>query len=170
MKILSFATAALALLFPVTSIAQTSDPTIMIVAPPVTFNQWSRSMTDNIEKHLYYPMSFANERSPVGIVSVGFRCDGTGGVTEVVLLKKSGNRTLDNAALFAVRKMTSTHPMPARFKGNETFLANILFATDRDEYDRQIRLLHAAAIKQNAKSLSPNQPIALNIGLRAGPG
>ena len=57
------------------------------------------------------------------------------------------------------------HPLPAGISHDQNFRAVILFAKDRQNYDRQIATLRDNATRQNA-SLSPGDaPLAMTIGV-----
>jgi TonB family protein len=149
----------------VTSYAADDNRAIVVVAAPITFARWSGNVTRRIENNLTYPTVFG-KLDPTGIVSVAFSCSEEGLPTTVSLYRTSGNRGLDRAAMRAVRQIKTLHPMPKAFRSNQKFVANILFATSQDNFDKQVRLLRSDASRRNAGHTGDGQLITLNIGSR----
>lgn len=170
MKYFSLLASAVALLFPGVSAAQSAGNTVVVTGRPVTFARWSSDVTRNIERHLIYPTPFANELPATGLVSIKFHCGEDGRPAAVTLFRKSGSHYLDSAAMYAVSRIKTLHPMPASFRTGQTFVANILFATDWADYDSQMTALRKEALQRNARYSDDGQAIALTIGAGAGAG
>ncbi|RZL02395.1 MAG: hypothetical protein EOO89_29565, partial [Pedobacter sp.] len=92
--------------------ADARDRDITVVAKSLTLAAWSKNITAKIEDGLHYPSRMGSGRSFSGIVSVRFHCSDTDAPTDVVVYRKSGERSLDVAATRAVSQIRTLHPMP----------------------------------------------------------
>lgn len=114
----------------------------------VTMAEWTERMHHVLEHELRYPVAFGEERIGTGTVRVKFNCSDSGRPDKVSLLKTSGDKALDRAALTAVRRMASLHPLPTGFKRDQKFEAVVIFATDR--FDPRLRAADAERTSRNA--------------------
>jgi TonB family protein len=87
---------------------------------------------------------------PTGIVAVKFGCSESGAPSSVQLYKTSGNRRLDRAAMRAVSKIATLHPLPARLRHEQQYIVRVLFANSGSGAEREIRKMQAEAVKSNA--------------------
>lgn len=72
--------------------------------------EWQKKLFSHIARHKYYPQE-ARKRGDKGEVVVAFALDPQGGVASARILKSSGSKALDDAALDVMRK-ASPVPQP----------------------------------------------------------
>jgi TonB family protein len=126
----------------------------------VTMAEWNERMHRILAKELHYPSPIMGLRPGSGTVSVKFNCSDSGRPDKVSLLKTSGDTLLDRAALNAVRRMASLHPLPTGFQPSQKFVALVVFANDPN--DPALNSLTAEQVKRNAWYHDPvNAPEAL---------
>lgn len=164
LKILNLATFTALLLIGVSADARDRD--ITVVAKPLTLAAWSKNITAKIEDGLHYPSRMGSGRSVSGIVSVRFHCSDTDAPTDVVVYRKSGERSLDVAATRAVSQIRTLHPMPLNLKSDQQYEANILFAESYAESVDLMAKMRKEAIRRNAWFSDSSRAIALNVGFQ----
>lgn len=167
MRYLSVLLAAVAVLFAGPANSQLAHDAVVVTGKPVTFSHGSTLVTQRIEDGLHYPRMMGHGM-PSGTVSVKFGCSDSGQPSAVTLLRRSGNGDLDHAAMRAISHIKTLQPMPVSFRNGQTFIANILFASSFEDYDRQLATLRSDAQKRNARYLDQGRSIALTIDSRAG--
>lgn len=113
----------------------------------VTMSQWSQRVQSLLQKQLHYPASLMSGRRNSGIVRVKFNCSEAGRPDQVTLVKSSGAFELDRAAMRAVSRIVSLHPLPDGLKSGQRFEAAIVFADTID--DPQLKLIAAEQTKRN---------------------
>lgn len=150
MKSLTTLAVALILLFPVSSSAQQHSPDVTVRGAAMTQAQWAVLVDRKLSSALTYPGLMENEAVKSGIVSVRFHVDGNNQPVALAISRKSGSPRLDRAALRAIARMRTLPTMPATFGPDQPFVANIMFATSYDEYDRQVAQLRKEANRQRA--------------------
>lgn len=148
------------------SIAEEPDTGIEVTAP-ASVAAWSqavsRELDRNIDKRL--PSYSMKGGTPHGLASVRFRCSESGEPTAIELTRKSSDRRLNALARNVVADIKTLHPLPLGVTADQLFVANVLVASDQEEYDR-----HMATLRNEMRS-RPNmagkapQPIALNAGV-----
>ncbi|MFC4295715.1 energy transducer TonB [Novosphingobium tardum] len=124
--------------------------------------QWSNGMTDKINRNLDFPYE-ASERTADGIVSVAFRCSDEGLPAALKVVRKSGDSRLDRAALRAISRVSTMHPLPVGVGPGQKFQANIIFASSQGEYDRQLRKLRTDVAKANRAMDADDGTLVLNV-------
>lgn len=164
LRILNLATFTTVLLISASVEAHDSD--ITVVAKPLTLASWSKGVTNMLEDRLIYPESSDGAEPPSGIVSIRFQCGENGAPTAITISRKSGARSLDYAAMRAVKGIKTLHPMPLNFKRDQQYEANILFATSLSDYATQLAQLRKEATSRNAWFSDGNRTIALNVGFQ----
>ena len=120
-----------------------SAPVTMVItaANRPTTAQWSHKLGQELDRRIVYPQSSLPWQTAEGTVLVRFACGDDGKPASVALFRSSGNRLIDRAALNAVTRMATMHPMPARIAHDAGFQANIIFAVDQQSLDRQATAL-----------------------------
>ena len=146
MKRVLLAAVAVCLAAPAWSQSDNSDPTnpvpmVITAANRPTVAQWSQKLGRQLDRRLVYPQTSPPWEIAEGTVLVRFACGDDGKPAAVKLFRCSGNRKIDQAALNAVSRMNTMHPMPARIAHNVGFQANIIFAVDQESLDRQSNAL-----------------------------
>ncbi len=128
--------------------------------------QWAATISRKLDSTLRYPRMLTGQAPPSGIVSVRFQCAEDGRLTNIALARRSGSRALDQAALRAVARINSLHPMPSSVAKDQSIQANLVFALDEDSLDRQLDQLRRESEGRFATARDGNQILALNVGVR----
>lgn len=132
------------------ALARQHEKTIVVTSGPTTLAHWSTGFTRQLERKLHYPQPPTGDLPASGIVAVRFQCSPDGRPAGIVLHRKSGDRGLDREAMRAVSRIESLHPLPPGVKPNQTFEADILFATAWSEYQHQVDQLNREAEQRNS--------------------
>lgn len=109
------------------AVAQPGPATSNDPSNAVTFKTWAVRVQKELDRNLRYPSDLMGEYPRGGVVRVKFNCSDDGRPDRVTIARSSGNRLLDKAALQAVQRMASMHPLPASFAHEQKFAALILF-------------------------------------------
>lgn len=152
MKISFYMLLAVPLLLPAAGLAQSSSPSIDVMAPttaPPTLDNWAEHTGALLSQRLRYPIILAGPEE--GVVQVKFACSDGGTAADVAILNSSGSRQLDNAAMRAIQRIPSLHPLPAGVGVGQRYVATILFAASQSSYDRQIRDIQRQALDNNSR-------------------
>jgi protein TonB len=108
----------------------------------VTFKTWAIRIQKELDRNLRYPSDLMGDYPRGGVVRVKFNCSDDGRPDKVTIARSSGNRLLDKAALHAVQRMASMHPLPASFAHDQKFAALIQFdgigGPDGDLYQKKV--------------------------------
>ncbi len=145
------------------SSAASKDKSIVIQAPP-TRVQWAGQVGRNLDAAIRYPQPLFGRQSEAGLVSVIFVADENGRASSARLLRSSKSRDLDRAAIDAIGRMKSMQPMPEDVVAGQRIRANIVFATNYRDYDRQLRLLRAESTRVATRSALDGDVLVLNVG------
>lgn len=116
----------------------------------VTLAQWSTRVSREIDRRVRYPDIPSNEAWPEGVVQVKFRCSDSGASDQVSIFKTSGSRSLDRAAIQAVKSLKQLHPLVSGIGPEQNYIALVLFATSREGHAEQMALIEKDAKKRNA--------------------
>lgn len=136
---------------------------IEVTAQHPALKDWTARTGELLSQTLRYPTIMSGPQE--GVVAVKFLCSETGAPSGVALLKSSGSRQLDNAAMRGVIRIKSLHPLPSGMMPSQQYVATILFANDQHSYVRQIRQLEKAQQDGNRWFDGRSQTLALGIGL-----
>ena len=128
----SLGTHALALVLTATTFGVLSSPAVgqelvVTVTPLTEMEVWSKTVTRNLDRRLARP-EIGNAS---GIVQLRFTLDEKGHPENILLFRSSGNHRTDRAAMNAVRGLNRLNEAPVRNVYEQTFQANIVFATDQ---------------------------------------
>lgn len=104
------------------------DAQISFDAKGVDFGWWLRRFVAQVKSNWFIP---AIAQITPGRVVITFNVHRNGFITDVELLKTSGHRALDQAAINALRSSSPTVPLPAEYPDDKafftvTFLYNVL--------------------------------------------
>ncbi|MBB5713265.1 energy transducer TonB family protein [Sphingomonas aerophila] len=117
---------------------------------PVTFKAWQVRVQRELAHRLHYLAPILGRSAGSGVVRVNFNCSESGRPDKVTLAQSSGSQALDRAALFAVRKMASMHPLPSSFNHEQKFAALIYFDDGLGtQSDSKLKDMMASADKAN---------------------
>ena len=128
-------------------------PEQTIYAPslrPISLVQWSGRVSNEIESVLQYPSFPSNQVPADGVVQVKFRCGGSGAPDQVSVFKTSGSRSLDRAAVHAVKRLKQLQPVATGMPSDQNYIAMVLFATSPEEHARQLAMIKKDAARRNA--------------------
>lgn len=141
--------------------AKSAGP-VVVEAPLTPLAIWSRSMTKSIDDKLAFPYQ-ASARTLNGLVSVTFHCSDDGTPVGLKVLQRSGETSLDQAAMRAISRVKTMHPLPAGLRSDQKFQANIIFADSRTEYDRQLKVLARETAKRPALLMDTENTFVLGV-------
>lgn len=144
---------------------------IIVESSSFTHQAWLTQVSRQLNAKLDYPqMLTTNSSQPAGAVSVRFMADQTGRPVALEVVRESGTRALDRAALRAIAKLNSLRPLPAAFNGNHQFRADIIFASSPSETAGLARKLR----QDNARRMLARKPgdfkeivLSINTNLRS---
>lgn len=158
--------ACLAIVSAIPAAAAPGDPNndIVAVAPNTSIQQWVSTVSERLDGTLRYPYTF-REPAPSGTVSVTFKCSESGEPAAIQVVRQSGNSSLDRAAVSAVQRIKSLHPLPMGIGREQLFQANIVFATDERALAKEEAALRTASRHSN-EALAMNGQAPLVIGVR----
>jgi protein TonB len=120
----------------------------------VAFKDWNARVQQALNENLEYPQSIGPYSSGTGIVRIKFNCSDSGRPDKVTLVKSSGEWLLDKAAIRAVSRVATLHPLPTGFKHGQRFEAQVVFASS--EYDARLKAVAAAQARHNAWYRDPS--------------
>lgn len=151
----------------VPAIAKERGQDVTITARPLTVDEWSRGIGKQLDRNLRYPTAFMGRSVDEGIVAVRFVCGPSGEPAGLVLQRTSGSRALDHAAMRAIAKLNTLHPMPQSIGAGQRMLAMVMFAATPEEHDRQV--VRAGRYAQEQIALGKRDPtqVAMIVGASA---
>ena len=100
-----------------------------------------------------------------GIVQVLFQCGPDGKPTNISYYRKDNDRDVNRFAVHAVSRIPTMHPLPGGISEGQQYMANIIIARDRFEYEdlskelNRSEQLRIAAAKGSNKIFAFNQTI-----------
>ena len=111
----------------------------VVVRPDaVSMKNWSGRVSRDLERNLAYPRMGPAGFDPEGVVRVDFRCSEDGRPTDATVARRSGQRRLDLAALRAVARIRTMHPLPAGIGPDQRYAAVVVFARTEESRDREL--------------------------------
>jgi TonB family protein len=123
-----------------------------------SFALWSQLVEQTIDRHLTYPFFFRSGDFRQGQVQVTFLCSDDGKPASVSVEKSSGSYQLDRAAMRAITRVTSLHPLPEGITHEQKYRAVLLFGDGGDaSWAKRVASLRGMAADGN-KWLNPNGP------------
>lgn len=135
--VLLAALAASSVVIPASSRSDPINPIVIEGPARAGLVYWKQSVVRELDRNLAYPRSYPGWDMPEGTVAVQFICGEDGKPASVELSRSSGNRALDRAALRAVERISTLHPLPAEISDGAALRANVIFATDHVSLARQ---------------------------------
>ena len=124
-----------------TAAAHTASSQDAVVVTAPTLAAWSAKFSQTLSDAMRDPRSYGNEPSPEGWARVRFSCSDSGAPTGVELVQSSGDRRIDRAALEAVRRIKTMHPLAAGIKHDQRYVAELAFANSSDTLEHQLQSL-----------------------------
>ena len=160
------ALACLALMVLPTAAQGKSEREILALGQSDEVQHWIALVSRQIDATLRYPYVL-RESTPTGGVSVTFRRSDSGAPDAIRIARSSGSRVLDQAALSAIRRIKTLHPLPESVGRDQLLRANIVFATDAKTLAREEKALRIAlAQAPESNPGDPSRPIQFAIAVR----
>lgn len=97
-----------------------------------------------------------------GIVQVLFECGPDGKPTNISYYRKDNNRDVNRLAVRAVSKIRTMHPLPSGLSAGQQYMANIIIAHDRFEYEGLSKELNRSEQLRIAAAKGSNKVFAFN--------
>ncbi|HEX4846729.1 MAG TPA: TonB family protein [Novosphingobium sp.] len=164
MKFLIPAAFAACLLVPQSSLADQVDPDVLVRAPTQT-QAWMDELSSQLTHGLRYPASPTGQYAS-GIVAIGFIPGNGNSPAELAVLRSSGSKALDRAALRAVGRLEGLSPLPQGVLEVSVIRANIIFAESKGQLDRYATQLRHDEAARIAASGPEQTQIALTVSNR----
>lgn len=101
-----------------------------------SLQQWSGRVSRSLNDHLVYPVPFGPADYPEGAVRVAFHCSEDGSPAGLSIVQSSRSNLLDRAAVNAVQRISTLHPLPDGIGHDRTMEAWVFFASDQPTIDR----------------------------------
>jgi len=128
-----------------------------------TLAAWSARVSAELDQKLPQPEMLPGQPSQSGVVIVKFGCSETGAPSEMAIVKSSGSRSLDRAAMQGIKRI-GLHPLPDGMTHGQRFQAAILFANSPEEARALLMGLRKEAERQNSWfAMRPQQTAAITI-------
>lgn len=124
---------------------------ITVQAGHETVSQWSERVGQSLDAQLVYPKPIGRANYNQGLAKVSFHCAENGQPGDVALIASSGSRDLDRAAMQAVQRIQTLHPLPDGITHDRSMQAWIAFAPDEDSLRQMTRATHRQAEMANAQ-------------------
>jgi TonB family protein len=128
----------------------TAPPAITVLAGHETVDQWSTRVVRHLTNGLVYPRIAGTSAFHEGFAKIVFYCGEDGKPSGVAVLQSSGARDLDRAAMMAVKRISTLHPLPEGLRAERGFQAWVLFSGDEESYARRMDALQSEARLANA--------------------
>ena len=130
---------------------ETAPSSITVQAGQETVSQWSERVGQSLDTALVYPKPLSGANYNQGLAKVSFHCTDDGRPGDVALIASSGSRDLDRAAMQAVQRIPTLHPLPDGITRDRAMQAWIAFAPDQDSLRQMTRVTHREAELANAR-------------------
>jgi protein TonB len=115
----------------------------------VSFSEWSGRVQGLLDQNISYPQRAGPVTTPgTGVVRIKFNCSESGKPDKVSLMKSSGDWALDKAAIRAMSRVATLHPLPTGFNHGQRFEALVVFADN--ERDARLASIAAEQKRHNA--------------------
>ena len=98
----------------------------------------------------------------IGIVQVFFQCGPDGKPTNISYYRKDNERDVNRFAVHAVSRIPSMHPLPSGISEGQQYMANIIIAHDKFEYDTLSKELNRSEQLRIAAAKGSNKIFAFN--------
>jgi TonB family protein len=103
------------------------------VTAPLTVKVWAQGLTRRLDDALQYPTGLTIYNPNHAFARVQFSLNADGSIRDMYLVRKSGSRALDKAALKAVLKLDRISAMPTSITPGRLIEAHLLFAQSEEQ-------------------------------------
>ncbi len=148
---------------------QVADHPAITVEATGSLAHWKSQIARDLDDHLVYPIEIGGGVPRQGAVRIGFHCGQSGVPEGVSVIESSHSSLLDRAALHAVTRIPTLHPLPEGIGHDRPMEAWIFFASDQEQIDgmkrrleqqRQVREANASALHAGTLVAS-NAPLVI---------
>jgi periplasmic protein TonB len=129
-----------------------NPPAITVEGGQENVAQWSQRIGHSLNQQIVYPRQMGIANFNEGVARVGFHCSEDGRPDGVSLIRSSGSRDLDRAAMQAVQSIRTLHPLPDGVSHERGMEAWVAFAPDEESLQRMTRDTSRAAQFANAQA------------------
>ena len=112
-----------------------------VVVELPTVARWSAAISRELDDSLVYPRAMHGRELPEGTAWVDFTCSESGQPAGMKIAQRSGSPMLDRAALAAVPRIKTMHPLPAGIGHDQRYRAVIMFALSESSLKEQRRAM-----------------------------
>ncbi|MFA7587754.1 MAG: TonB family protein [Novosphingobium sp.] len=147
--------------------AQNIYENVVVATPNRSLQAWQGTVSRELSANLRYPRPLGLASNDSDFVTVRFRCGDDGQPVDLTIAHKSRHGQFNGAAMRAVSRLGSLHPLPAGVALGQTFQANLVFAVDKESLDHQFARLRQSEAARMASSGAERQVIALNLTARS---
>lgn len=135
---------------------------VHLAAAFVAFKAWNARVQRLLQENVEYPQGMSLSSPGTGVVRVKFDCSESGRPDKVSISRSSGNGLLDQAALRAVSRVATLHPLPTGFSHGQRFEAQVVFASS--EKDARLKTMSAEQARRNAWYRDPSPQAKAGAG------
>lgn len=147
--------------------AKEPAPHITVVAPAEPEVQaWLDRVGQAIDRKMRYPRTISTASYDEGVVELTFAASEDGTPIKVAVLRSSGSRQLDRAAVAAVKRVRSLHPLPSGVDHEQVYKARLLFVIDdgSDRWKTRVAAMHDKDDRSNAAlARQPSGPATVAV-------
>ncbi|GGE93342.1 energy transducer TonB family protein [Sphingomonas prati] len=115
----------------------------------ITMAAWTARMDAELSKAIDHEGYRIRDQARAGTVRVKFNCSESGAPAKVAILKSSGQRDVDRAAVAAMKRIATLHPLPPGLTHEQKYEAVLLFDINASGFDRRLARLRDDAAKAN---------------------
>lgn len=118
--------------------ARSAQEEVLVRSPTVA--RWTTSLSRQLGRFMEYPRADYGLAFPEGTTWVDFTCSDDGRPANITVSQRSGSRNIDRAAVRAVERIQSLHPLPGGVDHSQRYRAVLIFAASQGEANRQLRV------------------------------
>lgn len=129
-----------------------ADEADIVVQSTAAMEEWSADTARSLDRRLVNAERLSRVSPVSGIVQVRFELDDDGNPENLDVISSSGHRSTDGLAKRAVKGLRDLGGVPVANAGDQTFQANIIFASNEGEYAKlayKLEKLETARLARN---------------------
>lgn len=134
----------------------------IVVHSQAAMEQWSADVTHSLDRRLANAERQLRVKPVSGIVQLRFTLDSDGKPQAFETISSSGDRDTDTVARLAVRGLKQLDEAPVATADNQAFIANVIFANDREEEAKFVAKL--AKMEGARLAMDTDGPRAISFG------
>lgn len=133
----------------------------IVVRSQIEMERWQEDTTRSLNRALVRNPLERSASPSSGIVQVRFTMDENGRADDITLHSSSADWVAERIALSAVRRLGNLDEVPVSNAGDVQFLANIIFASDRNEQTELAKKLARSERARLASGTAESDYVAL---------